>query len=134
MTEDAEISLEPLERIDYHSAKLSGSAVFGYRRWRIRLSGLAVDFEEASLISRIFTDYANGYDIHQIVKMLNQSGKKTRYEKKWYPKNVQKILENPIYCGYVFSDGKYIRGIYKPIISVKLFNSCQRDENKKIPE
>lgn len=125
------IYLDPLETVDLDSAIFTRSR-YGYKRWRIKLSGLIIDKEEASVISRIFTDFSNGYGYAQIANSLNKSKKKTRRGKRWLRQNIKIILENPIYCGYVFRDGKYIKGIVEPIITVDLFNRCQKDD-KKIP-
>ena len=132
MAEEKTIYIAPLEKLDLDSAELSGSAFFGYNRWRVRLSGITVNPEEASIIKQIFTDFIKGLDKSQIAKKLNKAGKRTKKGKRWTSKYVNRILLNSIYCGYVFCNGKYIRGIYHPIISVQEFNACQEDESTKI--
>ena len=131
MPEEQYINIDSLDTVDLDSATFT-RARYGYKRWRIKLSGLMIDNEEAYVISKIFTDFANGYDYGQIASKLNKSQKKTKQGKKWLSQNIKMILENPIYCGYIFRDGKYIKGILEPIITVELFNRCQKDDSKKI--
>lgn len=184
MTAEKEIHFKKNEQPEFNSMKLFGSACFGYKRWKIKFSGLVPSDEEASIltqifndhiqipetssivkklnksvrktnsgkiwsisfsgiakndedaavVSQIFTDYINGLTCVEIARKLNKSGKKTRKGKKWRGSNVGRILENPIYCGCVMLKGKYVRGKFEPIVSVKMFNACQIDENKKIHE
>ncbi|SKA96987.1 Site-specific DNA recombinase [Caloramator quimbayensis] len=64
---------------------------------------LVVDENEKPVIELIFHLFTNEkYSIKNVAQYLNLHGYKTRQNKQFATATVQKILENPIYCGRLF--------------------------------
>lgn len=122
---------------------------------RIRAEGSKAEIipEEAEVIIRIFTEFANGKAISAIVKDLNRELIPTRKLQQWNSSTVSKILENEIYIGE-YTWGRYrtikdpttrkkkrIRNTKKPVlrrqdeslrvISDELWNRVQEQRKKK---
>ncbi len=122
---------------------------------RIRADGSKAEIlsDEAIVVIRIFTEFANGKAIAAIVKDLNRDKIPTRKQQQWNGSTVSKILENDIYIG-VYTWGRFrtvkdpttrkkkrIRNTKKPvltrqdeslrIIPDELWNKAQEQRKKK---
>ena len=64
---------------------------------------IIIDEEEKPIVELIFTLFIKEkYSIKNVAQHLNLCGYKTRQEKQFATATVQKILENPVYCGRLF--------------------------------
>lgn len=85
---------------------------------------LIVNDYEASIIQKIYTDYANGISPIQISKELNNKGLYHKYGK-WNDATVRKALTYKTYLGYISWGGELHKGIHEPIITKELFDRVQ---------
>lgn len=84
-----------------------------------------IDQETAPIVNRIFTEYASGKMIKDIVSDLNADGLRTRKGKEWSKTSLQHILRNERYTGtYIFGDYREENAM-PAIISRDLWNECQ---------
>ena len=60
---------------------------------------LKQDPKHGPVISRIFSEYASGQTVPEIVKNLNQEGIKAGKRDRWTAKRLYYVLRNPVYCG-----------------------------------
>ena len=91
-------------------------------------SNLIPDPDKAPLIKKTFELYATGlYNRPQVLKMANNLGLKTCKGKQLKLQNIEKILRNPIYTGWIQSQILLnpVRGTFKPLIEQKLFDKVQ---------
>ena len=128
--------------------------LFGYRYIQSE-NRLEVIESEAVIIRRIFSLYADGYGIRQIINILDAEGHKTRSGKRFVKNAIRRILDNEKYYGvsnkcknYIgndlfdkFStpkrkeDGDYeLRESYKipPIIDKETFYKCKDILHSKV--
>lgn len=109
---------------------------FGYK---VEDSKYVIVPEEAAVINKAFTDYANGKGFLTIAKELNAMGVKSHRGKRIENRTVEYWLNNPIYIGKVRwnPSGKTSRnyhddnliitdGGHEPIISDELWNEVQQ--------
>ena len=52
----------------------------------------------------------------QIAVKLNEMGIKTKYDRKWHPCTVRKIIKNPIYRGKIKFLGKEYLGLHQKLL------------------
>ncbi|MEI6519521.1 MAG: recombinase family protein [bacterium] len=101
--------------------------------------------EEAAVIKEIYTRYAKGQGLKKIRSWLNQSGIKGKRGAYFSDMTVRKILDNPLYKGYIRYTSrdqhgrivytKLFKGIHEPIISENLWDSVHvmREAKKRCP-
>lgn len=101
--------------------------------------GIFVPDENAALINRIFSDFANGKGIRTIAMELNSEGYKTKQNNSFECRTIEYILQNPVYVGKLRKsfDGRgsskhfnnteveIVKGHHEPIISDEMFNQVQ---------
>ena len=85
---------------------LGSKAPYGYRKDPADKHHLIVDEKAADIVCRIFTMAENGWGFFKIAKTLQaegipnpQSYAEGKYDTRWHITSVQKILQNPVYCG-----------------------------------
>jgi len=93
-----------------------GTAPYGYR-WakpeelpRDRLTQLLPDEQEAPVVRMLLDWFEAGESYHGMVRRLNDMGRRTRAGGPWaYHSNIQRMLTNPIYAGYLTAESKSYR-------------------------
>ena len=87
---------------------------------------LLIDEYEAIAVREIFRLYNEGNGYNKIAKILNNKGygKNTGY--KWKINAVKRILQNPLYKGYITYNDEAFPGKHEPIISEELFDETQK--------
>ncbi len=98
-----------------------GSVPFGYIKENKKLK---INEEEAFIIQRIYTEYANGKPILQISKDFEKQNI-TKNGQKFLPQTIRKMLQRDIYTGILNKHGKAYDKIYPQIISPELFAEVQ---------
>lgn len=85
---------------------LGSKAPYGYKKDPADKHHLIVDEAVADIVSRIFTMAENGWGFFKIAKTLRvegipnpQSYADGTHDIRWHITSVQKILQNPVYCG-----------------------------------
>ena len=79
------------------------------------------------MIKEMFKRYdEEGHSLNSLVDLLWKEGRRTRKGQKISKQTVRDILRNPVYIGYVTSDGKKIKGNHEAIIERSLFDSVQK--------
>ena len=95
---------------------------FGYRYGEGKLVVVA---DEIEAVREIFSLCLSGLTLQETADHLNRSRTPSKKGGLWAKGSVQKILTNPLYCGYVRWDGILRKGKHPPIISIQEFNSAQ---------
>jgi len=95
---------------------------FGYRYGE---GELEVVPDEIEAVREIFSLFLSILTLQEIADHLNRSNTPSKKGGLWTKGSVQKILLNPLYCGYVRWDGILRKGKHAPIISIQEFNSAQ---------
>ena len=93
---------------------------------------LVPDETTKDIVIDIFNKYISGWSYQKILNYLNDNNV---LNKKWYYSNIEKIINNRIYCGdYVWNKGTKNKTIYEnivePIISRKFWLDCQNQKGK----
>ena len=85
------------------------------------------DPEKSPYIKKVFELYSTGmYSYHTIAKILSKDGFMISRTKKCTKRNVEIILNNPIYMGaFIWNGQTYYNAKHKPIVSEELYLSCQ---------
>ena len=89
------------------------------------------DTDKAKVIKKVYKDFINGKPMNQTLKELNYSYRNylTAGAKQFYITNIQSILKNPIYCGFMFDAEKNIipaTNIPEPLVSYSDFSMAQK--------
>ena len=94
-------------------------------------SKLVVNEDEAQILRQIFSDYANGRRLLDIIRELNDKGLKNR-EKPFLENAVYAMLQQEKYTGIYRIHGETYDNIYPPIIPADIFQLVKKriDANK----
>lgn len=111
------------------------SPPFGYDK-KDRL--FIINEQQAEIVRRIYTDFANGKDRLTICREINAEGARTRNGNLFDRRQIQYILSNPVYKGYIrytpgakASQTEYkhhkdktliFKGVHEPIIDPELWD------------
>jgi len=131
----AELSEKVLRGLKENALKCKvngGQCAFGYK---VIEQKIYKDETTALIVEEIFTSYAEGKGIKQIVDMLNGRGVRTKYDRPMSINIVQYMLSNRKYIGeYKFRDVVVPNGA-PAIVSEELFERVQESlrKNKKAP-
>ena len=89
----------------------------------------------APLVEEIFTRYAKGDTIREIIKSLNERGIKTTRGNEFRQSSLDSLLCNHVYLGYYKGMGEEIKGGIPQLISKELFDKVQqrRKKNRRAP-
>ena len=88
--------------------------------------GIVPHPEFSGLIKKIFEQYATGnFTLRDIREKFNALGLRGKSDNGLAISNYQTILKNPIYTGLIRYNGELYEGKHKPIITKKLFDTCQ---------
>ncbi|MFT9495656.1 recombinase family protein [Anaerosolibacter sp.] len=86
---------------------------------------LLINPYEAMQVQEIFRLYNEGLGFQSIARTLNEKGYKAKNSAQWIGKQVERVLQNRTYTGYVEYDGQYYPGDHIPIIEQDLFDKTQ---------
>ena len=94
--------------------------------------GIDVDKDKSPLVKKIFEMYATGaYPLNSLANWCEKKKLLTNAGNKISLSNVQHILQNPFYIGLMRYKGEIHEGTHEPLISKKLFDSCQEVMTKR---
>ena len=80
---------------------------------------------DATKVKMLFDRYAlGGTSIHELARLADSLGLKSRTGHKITNTSMTYILDNPFYYGEMMSKGRLVKHIYKPIITKDLFDKC----------
>ena len=102
-----------------------GWAPVGYLN-NAKTRGIDADSEKAPKVKRLFEMYATGaYTLHSLANWCRKHDLCGNLGKEIALSNVQSILQNIFYIGLMKYGGEIHEGQHEPLISKKLFDSCQ---------
>lgn len=81
--------------------------------------------KERECVELMFGKFIDLKSTTQVAKLLNETGYRNRSNKLWDKREIQKILQRPIYKGTVQWQGNLYQGIHQPIITEKRFEQAQ---------
>jgi hypothetical protein len=85
-----------------------------------------IDQERGHLIQKMFEDYANDlYSMEDLRISAETEGLRSKKNCKIAKSQIEKILKNPFYYGYMLYNELLYRHIHPTIISKELFDECQ---------
>ena len=94
--------------------------------------GIDVDSEKAPKVRKLFEMYATGaYTLHSLANWCKERSLRGNLGKEIALSNVQSILQNIFYIGLMKYGGEIHKGQHEPLISKKLFDSCQEVMSKR---
>ncbi len=96
---------------------------FGYN---YKQRDLVIISEEAEIVRTIYKQYLQGWGTSKIALKLMRRGCPTKSGGVWAARSVNKILRNPIYCGFLRWDGIVYENCHEAIIGVRQYNRAQR--------
>ncbi len=79
------------------AGRIGGATPYGYKRTPDHQ--LAVDFDRAAVVRRIFTDYVGGKSFTDLARALNQEKAPTARGGDWHDSSIHDILSNAVYVG-----------------------------------
>jgi len=98
----------------------------------VKGKGIIPDILNAPLIKKTFEAYATGnFTLREVRDKFNALGLKRKSGKELAVSNYQQILKNPIYTGLMRYNGEIHEGKHEPIITKKLFDTCQEVMKRK---
>ena len=99
----------------------------------VRLTGYSTDGQrlvpdEAAVVARMFSKFAEGESLRGLCAQLTADGVTTRHGRAWSPSSVRSILTNPRYAGRVVYQGEVIgdEAAYPAIIDADTFDQVNR--------
>ena len=108
-----------------------GWAPVGYLN-NAKTRGIDVDGEKAPKVRKVFEMYATGaYTLHSLANWCKEHDLCGNLGKEIALSNVQGILQNIFYIGLMKYGGEIHEGQHEPLISKKLFDSCQEVMSKR---
>lgn len=106
-----------------HKGNLTGGKVpYGYKNVNKKA---VIDDEEAEIVRHIFTQYAYGVRLKEIVEELNSKGL-THYGKPFLTDTISKMLSNERYIGIYRYQNEIFDNIFPPIIDKETFDRVQQ--------
>lgn len=87
---------------------------------------LVIDDYEALQVKEIFKLYNTGLGYTSIADRLNKKGYIKNNGSSWSSNAIKRILQNPIYKGFVTFSGNIYKGNHEPIIGEELFDNTQK--------
>lgn len=85
-----------------------------------------IDPERGRLVQKMFEDYATGlYSMEDLRIWAEKEGLRSKKDCKIAKSQIEKILKNPFYYGYMQYNGLLYKHIHPTLISKELFDECQ---------
>ena len=108
-----------------------GWAPVGYLN-NAKTRGIDVDSEKSPRVKKLFEMYATGeYTLHSLANWCKENGLRGNLGKPLVIANIQKNLQNVFYLGLMKWKGEIFEGQHEPLISKKLFDTCQEVMSKR---
>ena len=108
-----------------------GWAPVGYLN-NAKTRGIDIDSDKAPKVRKMFEMYAAGtYTLHSLANWCRENGLRGNLGKEIALSNVQSIIQNIFYIGLMKYGGEIHEGQHEPLISKKLFDSCQEVMSKR---
>ena len=108
-----------------------GWAPVGYLN-NAKTRGIDVDSEKAPQVRKMFEMYATGaYTLHSLASWCKEHDLRGNLGKPLVIANIQKNLQNVFYLGLMKWKGEIFEGQHEPLISKKLFDTCQEVMSKR---
>ena len=86
-----------------------------------------IDPERGELVGRMFQLYASGmYSMSELCSLMNEEGLTSKKGNKVHTSQVELILKNPFYYGYMNYKGLLYKHVHPILITKELFDECQR--------
>ncbi len=102
----------------------NGIPPYGYR---IVEKKLVIEPAEAARVRRIFDWYlGKNLGVVAISRELNRLGITPRKAKRWKGNTIYKLIQNPLYAGFIRWGGESAMGTHEPIIRKEVFDAAQR--------
>jgi DNA invertase Pin-like site-specific DNA recombinase len=105
-----------------------GNAPYGYR-WEDK--ALAIDVARATVVRRIFADYASGVGQRAIVRALNAEGIPGPTGGAWQQSSISRVLSQPIYRGQIKNGDTFAEGQHDAIIEAELWQRVEAIRNRR---
>ncbi len=117
----------------YKCHTVGGQRTLGYKTAPDKT--FQIDDEEAYIVLKIFTMYAEGVPVKDIVNELNTMGLKTTRNGNFHKNSITNILKNEKYIGVYECAGIRIENGIPPIIDTELFSRAKKrlDANRQAP-
>jgi site-specific DNA recombinase len=113
------------QRQKVHRGEWTWPAPLGYRNNR-ETRNIEPDPERASLVRKAFELFATGeYTFTALHKELKKLGLRSPKGNVVSLSNIQRMLQYPVYYGFIHLNGEFFPGSFEPLISKKLFNKVQ---------
>lgn len=91
-----------------------------------------VDKDKAPKVRKFFEMYATGnHTFHSLANWREKNNLRGNLNKRISVGNVQRLLQNPFYIGLMRWKGEIFEGSHEPLISKKLFDTCQEVMKKR---
>src|ERR1035437_6849436 len=93
---------------------------------------IGVDPDKSPLIKKTFETYATGnYTLSGLRKTMSELGLAGHNGQKLSISNYQYLLKNHLYYGMICFHAEFFEGKHEPIITKKLYDTCQEVMNRK---
>ena len=100
-------------------------APMGYL-WDKKSKSIITDPERAPLVRKMFEAYGSGnYTLSSLRKAMGELSLRSHTGKELSISNYQSLLKNTLYHGMMYVGGEFYEGKHEPIITKKLFDTCQ---------
>jgi len=101
-------------------------------------SSIVLDPERATLVKRLFVEYAKGVcSVRELKRMADAWGlrNKTKQAGKISVSQIHDMLSKPFYYGEMLAQGKLYKHVYPPLIDKATWDKCQQvaDSYHKVP-
>ncbi len=116
-----------------NETRIKGNFIGGYPNYGYERDGakLKINIDEAEILKRIFNDYANGRNVCDIARELNNQGLKNKGNV-FLTSTIYHFLRQEKYTGIYRVNGEEFDKIYPPIIDKEIYQLCKKriDANK----
>lgn len=110
-----------------HYPMVAPYGYMNYRKSKGESSHIIIDPDKAPFVKRMYELYASGlYSYRSLAKKMSEEGFRMSATVKCNKKNVEMILNNPIYMGDFNFKGVRYEGKHEPIVSRELYQEVQR--------
>ncbi len=95
------------------------------------IKDIELDPQRAPFISKIYENRSIGMSYSAIVKLVNSEGMTSKQRKLMTKANVERILHNPFYYGFMQYNGKLYKHKYPTLVTKSLYEKCQHIREKR---
>ncbi len=87
--------------------------------------------KERQIVELIFDKFIEAKSTTQVARFLNETGYRNRSAKLWDKRQIQKILQSPVYLGKIKWKTNLYQGIHQPLVTELRYNETQAIFNKR---